>query len=87
MSSTDFAKTSKENYSKLKEKFGLAELALLLNYGIRGIIHNTPFEGINWKIENSIDEARPTLANQPGSFDRAFLYLAYSEGRLITLYP
>jgi hypothetical protein len=80
-------KKSKPNYSNLKTQYGLAELVLLLHYGIRGLLHNAPFEGAGWKIEDAISEVRGSLAINSGPFDRVFLYLAYNEGRLFTLYP
>ncbi len=72
---------------KLKAEHGLAELVLLLHYGIRGILHNWPFEGVNWKLEDTLREARKNLAKGSGPFDRVFLYLAFNEGQLFTLYP
>jgi hypothetical protein len=80
-------KRSKPKYAELKTELGLAELVLLLHYGIRGIIHNWPIEGLNWKIEDSIREARESLKDNPGPFDHAFLYLAFNEGQLFTLFP
>ncbi len=80
-------KKKKPNYVKLKAEHGLAELVLLLHYGIRGILHNWPFEGVNWKLEDTLREARKNLAKGSGPFDRVFLYLAFNEGQLFTLYP
>ena len=65
----------------------LVELILLLHYGIRGLQHNAPFEGANWKIEDVISEVRANLGRDSGFFDRVFLYLAYNEGQLFTLHP
>jgi len=80
-------KKSKPNYADLKIRHGLAELVLLMHYGIRGLLHNAPFGGVNWKIENVVAEARAYLALDHGPFDRVFLYLAYNEGQLFNLYP
>jgi hypothetical protein len=80
-------KRSKRNYARLKSEQGLAEFVLLLHYGIRGIQHNWPFEGVDWKLEDSVREARTYLVNSPGPFDRVFLYLAFNEGKLFALYP
>ena len=80
-------KKQKENYATLKSDHGLAELVLLVRYGIRGLLHNTPLEGLNWKLDDHIREARTNLAEDHGHFDRVFLYLAYNEGPLFTLYP
>ena len=80
-------KKSKPNYAPLKSQYGLAELVLLVHYGIRGILHNTPFDGLNWKLQDTISEARTNLATDAGAFDRVFLYLAYNEGQLFNLYP
>ena len=75
------------NYTNLKTQYGFAELILLLHYGIRGLLHNAPLEGASWKIEYVISEVRANLAKDSGHFDRVFLYLAYNEGQLFTLYP
>lgn len=80
-------KKRKPNYSNLKTQYGLAELVLLVHYGIRGLLHNAPFDGASWTIEDVVSGARATLAKDSGHFDRAFLYLAYNEGQLFTLYP
>lgn len=80
-------KTNKENYIDLKSQHGFTELVLLLHRGLRGIMHNTPFDGVNWKLENSLDQARAELVKNPGRFDQVFLYFAYNEGKLIRLYP
>jgi hypothetical protein len=80
-------KKNKPKYTKLKVEHGLAALVLLVHYGIRGILHNWPFEGVNWKLEDSLREARSNLAENSGPFDRVFLYLAFNEGQLSTLYP
>jgi hypothetical protein len=80
-------KKNKPNYTKLKAEHGLAEFVLLVHYGIRGILHNRPFEGINWKLEDTLREARSNLVENSGPFDRVFLYLAFNEGQLSTLYP
>ncbi len=80
-------KKNKPNYANLKTQYRLSELVLLLHYGIRGLLHNAPFEGGTWKLEDTISEARANLAKDPGAFDRVFLYLAYNEGQLFTLYP
>jgi hypothetical protein len=80
-------KKNKSNYANLKNQYGFAELVLLLHYGIRGLLHNSPFEGLNWKVDNVVSEARANLEKDPGPFDRVFLYLAYNEGRLFNLYP
>jgi len=80
-------KKKKPNYVNLKTQRHLSELVLLVHYGIRGLMHNWPFEGMNWKIEDVVSEARANLVQNPGPFDQAFLYLAYNEGHLFTLYP
>jgi hypothetical protein len=80
-------KKKKPNYANLKAEQGLSEFDLLVHYGIRGILHNTPFRGFGKIPEDAISEARMKLASDPGPFDRVFLYLAYNEGRLFPLYP
>jgi hypothetical protein len=80
-------KKRKANYATLKSDYGLTELVLLVHYGIRGLLHNTPLEGLNWKLDDHVREAHANLAGDHGHFDRAFLYLAYNEGQLFTLYP
>jgi hypothetical protein len=80
-------KKGKPNYAKLKAEHGLGEFVLLAHYGIRGILHNSPFEGVNWKLEDILRETRRNLAGNSGPFDRVFLYLAFNEGQLFSLYP
>jgi hypothetical protein len=80
-------KKNKPNYATVKAEYGLAEFVLLLHYGIRGILHNWPFKGVNWKLEDTLREARRNLVENPEPFDRVFLYLAFNEGQLFTLYP
>jgi hypothetical protein len=70
----------KPAYANLKVQYGLAEFVLLLHRGIRGIMHNTPFEDINWTIQDVISEARIRLKENAGPFDRVSLYFAYNEG-------
>ena len=72
---------------RLEDAARLAELVLLVHYGIRGLMHNAPFEGASWKIEDVVAAARANLAEDAGHFDRAFLYLAYNDGQLFLLYP
>ena len=81
------AKRKKTNYEGLREQLGLTGFVLLIHYGIRGILHNTWFEGLYYKLEDVLREAREYLAADPGPFDRAYLYLAYNEGPLYVLYP
>lgn len=80
-------KKGKPNYANLKTENGHEEVVLLLHYGIRGIVHNWSFEGVNWKLEDSLRKARSNLAKDSGPFDRVVLYLAFNEGQLFTLYP
>ena len=80
-------KVNKPHYPQLKSDQNLSELVLLVHYGVRGIIHNTPFEGVNRKLDEVITEVRARLLQDHGPFDRVFLYLAFNEGRLIQLYP
>jgi len=80
-------KVGKPGYSKLKSGLGLSELILLVHYGIRGVIHNTPFKGVNQKAEDVLEEARGILRKDPGPFDRVFLYFAFNQGDLFVLYP
>ena len=80
-------KKKKRNYANLKDDYGLSELVLLLHYDLRGIIHNAPFEGLNWEIEDVVGAANGNLTQNAGPFDRAFLYFDYNEGRLLILYP
>jgi len=62
-------------------------VVLLVHYGIRGFLHNAPFDGHRWTIENVVAAARRNLAEDSGPFDRAFLYLAYDDGQLFALHP
>ena len=78
------AKRKKPNYPRVKESLGLAELILLVHYGVRGLSNNSPFDGMNWTLHDSVREARAEVAQNPGPFDRIFLYLALNEGPLLT---
>jgi hypothetical protein len=80
-------KRNKTNYTNLKAQHELAEFVLFVHYGMKGLLHNTPVEGQNWKMRDVIVEARANLAKDHGPFDRVFLYLAYNEGELFHLYP
>ncbi|MGC2283176.1 MAG: hypothetical protein WA603_24400 [Candidatus Acidiferrales bacterium] len=80
-------KKTKPNYTTLKEELKLAEFVLLVHYGIRGLLHNTPFGGATSTLDATLSEARADLAKGSGPFDRVYLYLAYNEGQLFDLYP
>ena len=78
-------KASKPNYQTLKADLGLAEHVLVVHYGIRGLLHNTPFEGINWKLDDILEKVRAEFQHFHGPFDRGYLYLTYNEGPLYQL--
>ena len=81
------SKTSKPEYASLKNDLKLDEFVLLLHYGLRGLLHNTPFEGVNRTLEHVLEDVRAFLSTQSGPFDRVFLYFAYNEGQMEQLYP
>jgi len=68
----------------------LSELILLVHYGVRGLIHNTPFRWMNEKasdLEIIQRIANAELIVNSGQFQRVFLYFAFNEGTLLQLYP
>jgi hypothetical protein len=80
-------KINKQNYTSLKSEQNLSELVLVVHYGILGILHNSPFEGVGRHLDDVIAEVRSNLTSDHGPFDRVFLYLAFNEGSLDQLYP
>lgn len=80
-------KIGKAGYSDLKSRLGLSELILLLHYGIRGLMHNTPFEGVRLRRDEIVTRAKNVLASGSGPFNRVFLYFAFNQGELLSLYP
>jgi hypothetical protein len=80
-------KRAKPNYANLKSDLGLTELVLLVHYGIRGLIHNSPYDGLDWKLEDVLGAACENLRANSGPFDRVFLYFALNDGPLYNLFP
>lgn len=79
------AKTRK--YSNLHESQRLDQLVLLIHYGIRGIIHNTPYRGRNATLDNSVRQAHGILEGDHGAFDSVYLYMNFNGGKLVRLFP
>jgi hypothetical protein len=79
------AKTAK--YGDLHRSQNLSHFALLAHYGIRGIMHNTPYKGSNSTLEDAAMQAHRCLLRDHGAFDSAYLYMNFNGGKLIKLFP
>jgi hypothetical protein len=78
---------AKTLYRGISETYGLSDLALVVHRGLKGIMHNAPYEGMNFGLNNIVDEVRATLAQDAGPFTRIYLYFAFNEGRLVQVLP
>ena len=65
----------------------LTHFALLAHFGIRGIIHNTPYKGRNARLEDATIQAHQCLLADRGEFDSAYLYMDFNGGKLVQLFP
>jgi hypothetical protein len=74
-------------YRGISETYGLSELILIAHRGIKGIMHNTPYEGTDFGLDNIIGEVRTVLGQDARPFGRIYLYFAFNEGRLIQVWP
>ena len=79
------AKTSK--YCGIHREVSLRHFALLVHYGIRGMIHNTPYSGRDVRLEDVAMQAHKCLSMDHGEFDSAYLYMNFNGGKLIELFP
>lgn len=79
------AKTCK--YSGIHHEQKLKHFALLVHFGIRGIVHNTPYKGRNARLEDAAIQAHRCLLIDRGAFDSAYLYMNFNGGKLIKLFP
>ena len=79
------AKTSK--YAGIHNAQLLDHFALLIHYGIRGMMHNTPYSGRSARLEDAARQAHVHLKTDRGEFDSAYLYMNFNGGKLIQLFP
>jgi len=79
------AKTLK--YRDFHRVHSLDEFVLLVHYGIRGIVHNTPFRGRNAKLHDAEVQAHEWLLNEHSEFDSVYLYMNFNGGKLVQLFP
>ena len=79
------AKTGK--YLNFHQSQRLDQFALLVHYGIRGIIHNTPYRGRNATLDDAVKQAHRCLVKDHGAFDSAYLYMNFNGGKLVQLFP
>lgn len=77
---------TKTQYRGISKTHGLSELVLVVHYGLKGILHNTPYRGLNFALEDILREPASVLRQNAGPFQRVYLYLAFNEGRLIEIW-
>lgn len=70
-----------------KENASKKYFALLAHYGIRGIMHNTPYKGRSMRLEDAAMQAHQCLLADHGAFDSAYLYMNFNGGKLVRLFP
>ncbi len=79
--------TKTARYRSVARVYGLAELILVVHYGLKGILHNTPYSGVNFGLDDILREVASLLRTNHGSFQRVYLYLAFNEGALVQVWP
>lgn len=80
-------RTKTTRYRGISKTHGLSELVLVVHYGLKGILHNTPYQGTNFGLNDILREAASELRQNAGPFQRVYLYLAFNEGPLIEVWP
>ncbi len=78
---------TKTRYRGLATTYGLAELILVVHYGLKGILHNTPYTGLNFGLNEIVQEVTVLLRKNHTTFQRVYLYFALNEGPLIQVWP
>jgi len=78
------AKTCK--YGSIHHAPNLDRFVLLVHYGIRGIVHNTPYRGRNAKLGDAVKQAHDSLLREHGAFDSVILYMNFNAGKLVQLF-
>jgi hypothetical protein len=79
-------KTKTARYQGVARIYGLAELILVVHYGLKGILHNTPYTGVSFGLDDIVREASFLLRKNHGPFHRVYLYFAFNEGALIQVW-
>jgi hypothetical protein len=80
-----YSKTRK--YHSIHRTQNLDHFVLLAHYGIRGMVHNTPYSGRNARLEDAAMQAHKQLIMEHGAFDSAYLYMNFNGGKLLKLFP
>jgi hypothetical protein len=78
-------KTAK--YQNIHRTQNITHFALLAHYGIRGMMHNTPYKGRSTRLEDAAMQAHQCLLADHGAFDSAYLYMNFNGGKLVMLFP
>lgn len=79
------SKTGK--YLDIHRTQNLNHFAILVHYGVRGMMHNTSYRGRNARLQDAATQAHEHLLNDHGSFDSAYLYMNFNGGKLVELFP
>lgn len=79
--------TKAGKYAGIHRDHGLQHFALLIHYGIRGLLYNTPYRGRDAGLDNVVVQAHKCLSLDHGAFDSVYLYMAFNDGKLIALFP
>ncbi len=78
-------KTAK--YQNIHRAQNITHFALLAHYGIRGIMHNTPYKSRSVGLEDAAMQAHQCFLTEHGAFDSAYLYMNFNGGKLVRLFP
>jgi hypothetical protein len=78
---------TKTRFRGLARTYGLAELILVVHYGLKGILHNAPYTGPNFGLNDILQQATVLLRRNHGEFQRVYLYFAFNEGPLLQVWP
>lgn len=74
-------------YCGIHQAQGLDHFTLLIHYGIRGMMHNTPYSGKSARLADAARQAHEHLKTKHGEFDSAYLFMNFNGGKLIKLFP
>jgi hypothetical protein len=74
-------------YSGIHKAQDLDHFTLLIHYGLRGLMHNTPYSGKSASLEDAARQAHGHLKTNYGEFDSAYLYMNFNGGKLIKVFP
>jgi len=82
-----FAKIEDYEDRKLHEQHSLDELDLLCYYCDEALLHNTPFDGVDFGFPELSARVAQALASGRGVFDRIFIYNPYEGRKVVQVYP